>query len=235
MDTYGKYYDIKVAAYSKSIGNLNVNWNLDALLDFRGRYTGISTSNSNFALYVRGIKAFKPDLIISDMEMYSSYIGLDLGIPVWQVSPMLLYYAIEDKNNLYKYYSGLFSKTPEQKQYTNYVLGNSDKKLVLSHLGDLPTAPQLEPGYEWVRPNYCVSEGSCIHTTSVAINLADAYFSGRSSTLDVDYSDPESIITSQFNYNHGLSVKHERDAQLFDINISPDIKFLSQYLAEVDI
>lgn len=237
LDTYGKYYNIKTAAYSKSIKDINVNWNLDALLDFRGKYNSISFKNSNFALYVREIKRYSPHLILSDVEVYSSYVGLELGVPVWQVSPLLLYYGTEEKNNVYKYYSGTFSAISERYKYINYILGNSDKKIVLSHLGDVPERPVLKEGFQWARPNYHVLEDNsqCMRIPSTAIHLADAYFNNKPSVLDIDYTDLESIVIAQYNYNYGLSVSSKKNIIPFETTIDSNVKFLSQYLKELDI
>jgi len=228
IDTYSKYYEIKIAAYSKSIKNLNVNWNLDALLDFRGKSDSILFKNSNYALYIREIKRFAPDLIISDLEIYTSYAALELGLPVWQVSPLLLYYGIKHKSNLYKYYSGLL-KDIDKKQYINYIINNSDKRLILSHLGDLKTNPQLKDGFEWVRPNYNIPT---ITSTDNTIGMADAYFANLPIDVKINYNDPESIITSYYNQYYGLSGPN---CQMFETSINADVKFLSQYLKDVDI
>lgn len=229
VETYSKYYTIKTAGYSKSIKDLDVNWTLDALLDFRGKSTSISFKNSNFALYNREIRRFAPDLIISDVEPYTSYIGLELGIPVWQVSPLLLYYGVNHKTNLYKYYSGTFAKDTDKNQYITYIIKNSDKRLILSHLGDLSNSPRLKESYEWVRPNYGVSN---IINIDNSIGMADAYFANLQLDLQIDYSDPESIITSYYNKHYGLS---GRDRPIFETSIDTNVKFLSQYLKEMDI
>lgn len=229
IDTYSKYYNIKISAYSKSIKDLNVNWNLDALLDFRGKANAISFKNSNYALYIREIQRFAPDLIISDLEIYTSCAALELGIPLWQVSPLLLYYGINHKSNLYKYYSGTFSKNLNIKQYTNYIINNSDKKLILSHLGDLSDGPKLKAGYEWVRPTYELSDKN---QTDNAIGLADAYFANIPTILNIDYSDPGSILTAYYNQYYGLSGKK---LTIFNTSINSNVKFLSQYLEEMDI
>jgi hypothetical protein len=239
LDTYNRYYDIKIAAYTKSIGNLNANWNLDALLDFTGKSKGITFKNTNFPLYVREIKRFSPNLIISDVEVYTSYAGLELGIPVWQVSPLLLYYGLPDKGSLYKYYSGVFSKDPDRNKYINYIIGNSDKRFILSHIGDLSSRPDTDPTYEWVRPNYHTisAEGNVIDITSSGIHFADAYFSGKQTIPQVDYTDPESIVTAEHNYKYGLSVPplSSAYAHIPEITINSDVKFLSQHLRTLDI
>lgn len=239
LDTYNKYYDIKVAAYSKSVGNLNANWNLDALLDFSGKSKGVTFKNSNFPLYVREVKRFSPNLIISDVELYSSYVGLELGLPVWQVSPLLLYYGVPDKGSLYKYYSGVLSKDVDRNKFINYIIGNSDKRLILSHIGDLSDRPEINSTYEWVRPNYNVvsTDLMVIDTASSGIHLADAYFSGKQTIPQVDYNDAESIVVAEHNYKHKLSVRgiYSDYVRIPDITINSDVKFLSQHLRSLDI
>ncbi len=230
IDTYSKYYNIKTAAYSKSIQDLNVSWNLDALLDFTGRWDGISFRNSNYDLYVREIKKFAPDLIISDVEIYTSYIGIELGIPVWQVSPLLLYHGINVyQKKLYKYYSAVITKNFRVQEYISHILNNSDKRLVLSHLGDYNNKPTLKSGYEWVRPNY---ELDGTPNMANAIELADAYFANTETNLPIDYTDPESILASYYNKYCGLSGESK---PTFETVINNDIKFLSQYLQDFSI
>jgi hypothetical protein len=237
LDSYTKYYSIKVAAYSSSIRGINVNWNLDALLDFTGKSKGITFKNTNFALYIREVKRFMPDLIISDLDIYTSYIGLELGVPVWQVSPLLLYYGAPDKASMYKYYSGVLSKDIDRNKYVSYVIGNSDKRLVLSHMGDVPDRPNLSEGYDWVRPNYNIidSGDKLLYTPATSMHLADAYFSQKLTVPTVDYSDPESIVTSQYNCKYGLSVSSDKNTTSFTTTINSDVRFLSQYLRELDI
>jgi len=222
VDTYSKFYQIRTAAYSKSIQNINVNWTLDCLLDFKNKYQNISFKNSNFDLYLREIKRFNPDLIISDIEIYTSYAGIKLNIPVWQVSPLLLYYAIDTKHNLYKYYSGVINKDSDKQKYIIYIINNSIKKLIPSHLGDLNSKPILKEEYEWIRPNYNYNLSVPM---SCGIGLADLYYNNIKNELFIDYSDPESIITSHYNKLYDSS----------NLSIDNNIKFLSQHLKELDI
>lgn len=219
LDTYKQFYNIKVAAYTASIQNLNVSWNLDALLDFRDRAHNISFKNNNYAFYIREIKRFAPDIIISDLEIYSSIIALDLGITLWQVSPLLLYYSLNN-DEINKYYSAQILQNELTQNYINYILNNSNKKLILSHLGDIIHPPLLKQGYEWVRPN----QGKESHIVPCAIGYADAYYNYMSLSLDTNYKDKESIITSY--YNKIYSYKE------FNLN---DVKYLSQHLKSLDI
>lgn len=237
LDTYSDFYQIKVAAYSASIQNLNVNWNLDALLDFRGKKTDLSFSNSNYPLYAREIKRFAPNIIISDLEIYSSYIGIEMGIPVWQVSPLLLYYAAEDKLNIYKYHSALFKWDSRRDDYTKYVIKNSDKRLILSHLGDTVAPPKVDTFFDWVRPNYELLDKPqpIINIYSSGIGAADAYFNGQYVNLEIDYSDTEAIVVARYNEVAGLNINKKISKALFKPHINDNVKFLSQYLANADI
>lgn len=235
LDVYGKFYDIRIAAYTKSVGNLVVNWNLDALLDFRGKCANISLRNSNYALYAREIRRFAPNLVISDLEIYTSNIAIDAGIHVWQVSPLLLYYGTEDKLNIYKYYGATFFKDTGRLQYTNYILNNSSKRLVFSHLSDLHNRPILKNSYEWVRPNYELLETNTLLTLrGDEISLADSYYSNLYNVIDTDYTDHEAIICSKYNIHYNLSGEKSKTSK-FETTINSDVKFLSQYLKELDI
>ncbi len=95
------------------------------MLNFRSpQEQAISFNNSNFKLYSKEIDQFKPELIISDLDIYTSYIGINNNIPTWQVSSLLLYHAIEIKSreNIWKYYSSLFELGENYKQYLTYII-----------------------------------------------------------------------------------------------------------------
>ena len=66
-------YNVKVAAYKKS-GILDiVDWTLDSIKDVASlKYR---FDSDNLAVYYNQVKQFKPDLIISDLEPYTSYIA----------------------------------------------------------------------------------------------------------------------------------------------------------------
>ena len=228
LDTYSPYYTIKIAAYSKSIQNLNANWNLDALLDFRSKWYGITFENSNYPLFVRELKRFAPDLVISDLELYSSYAAINLGIPVWQVSPMLLYYAVENRRNrnfLFKFHSGLYQKDIERHQYYLRIINNSQKKLILSHLGDLINPPTLQEGFQWVRPNYQEYQQGYSHCS---VRLSDAYYSNQAIDPIINYDDIEDILLAHYNHKYKLN-------QPFETTINNDVHFLSSHLKMFDI
>lgn len=219
VDTYSKFYQIKIAAHSRSIKHLSCDWNLDALLDFRGKYKNPSFQSDNFHQYVADIKEFAPDIILSDLEIYTSYIGLELGLKVWQFSPLLLYYGLVQKQNLYKYHSGLMHGASELYQYRNYILENSQKRLIASHLIDSPQPPSLLPAYQWVRPNFQLV--ATISPTIHGISSADCYYGQIAPPSQIDYRDLES-----------LAVAATASPSPFT-QINSQGKFISQYLQEL--
>jgi hypothetical protein len=156
-------HKIKIAAYKKSMGTLDIDYTLDSLLNFSSPESGMSF-NGNYKYYYNEIKRFAPDLIISDFEIYTSIIALEANIKLWQVSPVLLYNALYDelKNMLgiYKNHAYLVAHNLVKKEYLNHILNNSDKKFVLSHLCDIESPPILLTGYEWARPEFILGNKS---------------------------------------------------------------------------
>jgi len=156
-----KGIEYKISAYKKSLGNLSVDYTLDSLLNFVNSEQGFSY-NGNYTYYYNEIKRFKPDLIISDLDPYTSIIALELGIVLWQVSPLLLYqalpYEVKYSAKINSNYSFLFSSNHRRKKSLSYIVNNSDRKFVVSHLCDAGKNIQLNPGFEWVRPEFVLSD-----------------------------------------------------------------------------
>jgi hypothetical protein len=156
-----KNHIIKVAGYKRSIRDLWADSTLDCLLNFVEPDSTLSF-NYNYNYYCNEIKKFKPDLIISDLEIYTSLIAIELGIKLWQYSPNLIYYALPNdiiKNiNIDKYYHSVFQSNTRRKDYIRYILNNSDKKYVSSYLSDYTNRPTIYDGFEYVRPNFLLEE-----------------------------------------------------------------------------
>jgi len=159
---------IKYAAYNKSSGGLPIDWSLDSLLNiFKPDH--ISTDNDNFHIYFEQIKSFAPDLIISDLEYFSSHIANVLDIPLWQCSSSIINLAIShyEKYNLglFKTYSYLLHNKPLHNQRIANIIDNSNSNFVYSHLGDLDNAPKLKNNFEWIRPYFTTGKISipCKH------------------------------------------------------------------------
>ena len=170
----GKPYTIKIAAYKKSSPlNLSIDWTLDCLLNiFKPDY--VSLDNDNFSIYFEQIKYYAPDLIISDMEYFTSYIANVLNVTLWQCSSSLINWGIitSQKYNLglFKTYSYLFNKNPLQSQRIINIVDNSNYNFVYSHLGDTEQPPTLKEGFNWIRPYHTVGKDSipCRHNIIAA-------------------------------------------------------------------
>lgn len=148
----GKKYNLKIAAYLKSSPSVSIDWTLNAMFDLYS--DKISFDNDNLRIYYDQIKLFKPDLIISDLEIFTSYVANLLDIPCWQVSPLLLEEATARTGlsaNYSSKYKNLFNVFPNN--YWGNLISNSDKRLIYSHFCDTNLI-QIKPNYEWVRPYY---------------------------------------------------------------------------------
>ena len=162
-------HQLKIAAYKiSSPTNCPIDWTLDCLQNiFKPEH--LSLDNDNYTIYLDQIKSYKPDLIISDLEFFTSHAANVLNIPLWQCSSSIINFALTKQ---YKYDLGYFTKyaylsyrNPTQVQWLLNIIDNSDRKFVYSHLGDSSQSPELKPGYEWIRPYYQIGKSSppCQH------------------------------------------------------------------------
>lgn len=163
----GQLHTIKVAAYKKSSPPINIDWTLDCLLNIF-KPDQLSLNNDNFQIYFEQIKYFAPDLIISDMEYFTSYIANVLNCTLWQCSSSLINFAVENKYNLglFKRYSFLLEKNnPLRTQRQINMIDSSNCNFVYSHLGDTVQPPALKDNFEWVRPYHQIGKNSipCQH------------------------------------------------------------------------
>ena len=150
-----KSYQIKIAAYKKSYPyNAQVDWTLDALLNFFSPERLRLENNDNLKIYYDQIKYFNPDLIISDLEFFTSYIATLLNIKLWQYSDSLLQFALNNKGKLglFNKYSYLYFRFYDQNQRFVNVIDNSNENFICSHFGDFPNRPKLKNNFKWIRP-----------------------------------------------------------------------------------
>jgi hypothetical protein len=171
-----KNYDVKIAAYKVSMGDLDIDYCLDALLNITNPDGPISF-NGNYSYYHNEVKRFAPNLIISDFELYSSVLANELGIELWQVSPINLYYAlnpeIKQAVGIHKNYSYLIESNHNRFEYTRYILNNSNRKFVLSHLCDCENPPELIPGFEWARPSFVLGEAKNNYSNVIILSRSN--------------------------------------------------------------
>jgi uncharacterized protein (TIGR00661 family) len=164
----GKPYNIKVAAYKiSSPKGINIDWSLDCLLNIF-KPDQISLDNDNFQTYYQQVKYYNPDLIISDLEYFTSIIANELNTTLWQCSPSLFNFAAKQTYDL-----GLFKKYSFLLQRNNFlrtqrqinIIDNSNCNFVYSHFGDTVSPPQLKDNFQWIRPYHTVGKNSvpCRH------------------------------------------------------------------------
>jgi hypothetical protein len=153
-----KPYQIKIAAFKRFSPKINIDYTLDFMYNQYDLNAGIeglfSSRNENIKIYFEIIKSLKPDLIISDMEYFTSYIAMVLNIKLWQCSSSIINFAFKNplfKKTPNKYCSELYCSEYNKLKIKNLII-NSDKIFVYSHLGDIITPPELVSGYEYVRP-----------------------------------------------------------------------------------
>lgn len=165
-------FSLKIAAYKRSSGNLNIDYMLDALKPTFGP-NSMNLSNIDNLQYQ--VEKYSPNLIISDLEFFSAKIADNLKIPLWYCSSNLLYKAIKRSfTGLNKKFFYVFDKDPffptENKKIS---LNNAEKKLVYSHLGDLKIPPNLDFGFKWIRPYHKIGKISNLNNKIVSINTSN--------------------------------------------------------------
>src|SRR5215472_2925063 len=100
LDAIGTNHQIKIAAYKKSTpSGVNVDWTLDALLNIY-RPNLLSLHNDNLDIYYEQVRSYNPDVVVSDMEYFTSYVANDLNITLIQCSSSIINFALERKYNL---------------------------------------------------------------------------------------------------------------------------------------
>ncbi len=184
-----KPYNIKIAAFKKSSPRgVSIDWTLDSLINIF-KPQSISFKNENLSIYYEQVKQFSPDLIISDLEYFTSHIANILNIKIWQCSSALINFALTKKQKynlgVFKHHAYSFNKDPLQVQRLVNMLENSDHNLIYSHFGDVENKLEIHNNFEWIRPYYKIGQTSipCQHniigvspdSNKKIINILEAY------------------------------------------------------------
>ena len=205
LDRFSSLHTVKVAAYKSSSGNLNIDYTLDSLINFTSASDTISFNNENYKKYGSFVRSFKPDLIISDLEIYTSTLAIENKIKIYQVSPILIYYATpnEVKYNLgiYKNSPYLFNKTKIKNDYINFILNNSDKNIVLSHFCDVENIFELKDKFVWCRPDYVL-----VDDNKIEYDFLSASIENNKKILNL-LDNKKSVIFSSFYYEQFDNIK----------------------------
>lgn len=214
-------HTIKIAAYKVSSPKyLNVDWTLDALLNIY-KPELLSLENDNLAIYYDQVKSYNPELVISDLEYFTSYVANILNITLWQCSSSLINHALTrfEKYNLglFKYHAYSLNRDPVHTQRTVNLIDNSNLNLVYSHYGDTKQPPALQDGFEWIRPYHQTGKKSipCQHNIVAGLSVNDK------DLIDVLSGYPDCVAFSDFEQERyrNLLVKDIRIADEYSCNL----------------
>jgi len=226
----GSDYLIKVAAFRKSSPKyFQVDWTLDCLLDIY-HPDELHADNHNLSIYYDQVKSFKPDLIISDMEHFTSNIANLLGIPLWQCSSSLINFATlpgaKYGVGLYSQYCYLWKKDEVHHRRQMNMVINSDRNFVYSHLGDTKNVPELKVGFEWIRPYYQLGKKSipCQH------NIIAGMINNNKRIFSLLRQYPDSIAFTEFYQEQyqNLALKNIENQEEYFCNLANSKLFVCE-------
>jgi hypothetical protein len=158
-------YIVKIAAYYGVRCIRPVDWILNALHDVFC-FDRFSMDGDNLEIYYQQIKNFHPDLIISELEPFTSHVAALLQLPIWQISPFLLWEGWDGSHpiGLERRYQHLLPEIKEHRRMLA-MLAASNANLICSHLGDLAEPPRIKSGFDFIRPYHFIGHHSvpCQH------------------------------------------------------------------------
>lgn len=213
--TSEKNYIIKIAAYYNHSMPFFVDWNLEACDKFYGRRS-LSFDNENLRIYFNQVKNFNPDLIICDLEKYTTYIASVFDFKIWQVSSIFQHRALKNKLPIRKYYTDSFNRifSLENRSITNAIIRSNDTNFAYTYLGDYSGDINLDPSYNLIRPYFYLGQKStpCKHNSVLTTENIKAINFAK------NYSD--AVVFSKFNedYNN-LIVKNYYNSSDYSCNV----------------
>jgi uncharacterized protein (TIGR00661 family) len=226
----GSPHQIKVAAYKMSSPkDINIDWTLDACLNIY-RPDLLSLHNDNLSTYYEQVKSFEPDLVISDLEYFTSYVANDLNVTLWQCSSSMINFALTRQEKyglgLFKYHAHSLNRDAIHTQRTVNVIDNSNCNFVYSHYGDMKEPPALQDGFEWIRPYHQVAKDyiPCQHYVTAGLSSADKRI------LDVlkKYPDSVAFVENIQEHHENVLVKDIRIADEYYCNLRNSALFVCQ-------
>lgn len=224
----GSGHQIKIAAYKQSAPS-NTDWTLDALLNIYKPELQ-SLKNDNLSIYYDQVKQYAPDLIISDLEYYTSYIAYVLNIPIWQCSSSLINFGLSHKQKynmgLFKYHAFSLNRDPVNTQRIVNLLDNSSRNFVYSHFGDNPESPELHDRFEWIRPYHTIGKRSILCEHGIVAGLA---FNNKKIIHDLKkHSDSVVFMEPCYETHHNVLVKDIRNVEEYVCNLRNSRLFVCQ-------
>jgi len=171
-----KDFKIKVSAYRKYLPYSGSDWTLDPLLIPEKQNQFCFQDNKYLDVYCEQVKSFNPDLIISDLELYTSYVALILNKKIWHVSNRLHNFAIDHlfkaAIKIHKSYKTLHENSFFY-QKINEIISAADKNYLYSHFCDMDERIELKSNFEWIRPYYYSAKKSEAHRHKYVAFMSD--------------------------------------------------------------
>lgn len=226
----GSQHQIKIAAYKKSSPkDINIDWTLDAVLNIY-RPDLLSLNSDNLSIYLEQVRSFSPDLVISDLEYFTSCVANELDITLWQCSSSMINHALSRKEKynlgLFKYHAHSLNRDAVDTQRIVNIIDNSNCNFVYSHYGDMDDPPVLREGFEWIRPYHQVAKNyvPCEHYITAVLSNSDKR------VLDVLKKYPDSVVFMENaqEHHHGVQVKDIRIVDEYYCNLKNSTLFACQ-------
>lgn len=212
---------IKIAGYKDNLPSCNVNWTLDACFLPDGTKHHTFENNDYLNIYESQIIKFAPDLIISDLEIYTSYLAIKLGIRLWHYSNKMYYEAIDfiykkSAINAFKYYFSSFKKEREKRYKLEDLFNAADKNFVCSHFCDIEEKIILKEGFEYIRPYHYIGKKSAAAEhkyISVDFGKFDVikYLSGKDDCI---------LFSESMTPYDGIIIKNYKDKEEYKCNLA---------------
>lgn len=226
----GSKHQVKVAAYKKSSPKgINIDWTLDALLNIY-RPDLLSLQGDNLNIYLEQVKDYSPDLVVSDLEYFTSSVAKELDFNLWQCSSSLINYALvrNEKYNLglFKYHAHALNRDTIHSQRMVNILDNSNRNFVYSHYGDMSEPPTLMDQFRWVRPYHQVAKDyiPCQHHITAAFSVPDK----RVMAFLKKYPDSVAFVDDPQEHYQNLQVKDIRIQDEYYCNLKNSALYICQ-------
>lgn len=222
-----KNYSIKLSGYSRFCQSIPIDWNIESLFYTHNKNRRLNTPDID--IYADQIKKFKPDIIISDLEYFTSMIAINLNIPIIQCSSYLLDSAVDSRNKKNFLTQGIQKYSPALKtknnKFFNIINNNSNYKFVYSHLCDAKNKPFLKNGFNWIRPYHKIGKKSklCEH------NIVYATTHNNKKTIDFIKNYNDIILFSDFEYEwyENIQMKNIKNLDEYYCNLKNCKIFIS--------
>ena len=118
-------HTLKVAGYSGYDYLIDIDFNLNFVKSFYSKVS-VTLNTDNYNIFCSQLDRFEPDLIISDLDKFSSNYAILNNVKLWQYSSNLLQYCLPH----YWHLKLRIANRYNYEQMYSYIINNSDKILL---------------------------------------------------------------------------------------------------------